>query len=583
VHWPTWCRLRLQASEVGPLSGSAAGGFGPSRRWAWAVAGIGVVASLPLVLLGFPHPTIDGICYLQWAENFSAQFWQGELYPRWLRDLNHGLGSPVFFYYPPLSFWVAALLQPLATASLSSWQTLGWASALAVVASGLAAWVWLRGMVGSVQALVGAVAYMLAPYRVALTLLERGGYPEHCAFVWMPLVLWGIQRQHLRLPSGWVCTALAFAGFFLTHTPTTVTFTPLAVLYALGMSWRTAWATVGAGIVGAALAAVYWVPALSTLDWIQPGYWQTPYWMLFFSPKAVLTAPFALADGSQRANLCFLGLVVTVVCLCPSSLCRHAAAAPLRLRRVWWAMAVVVVVLMLPISLWLYDLLWPLRMIQFPWRFLAPGSLIWAGLIALAWPEPTAPAWMRVLHGEVVLITGLMLVALTARAYAATCLAPPLRLGRVPARIDPMGRDVGEYQPASAQTAAARLQMKTNQVLVLRGSAQAKILAWRPRHMTVDVQSDTGAHLLLRQFYYPGWMAQTSQGLVLPLKPDEATGVLSLDVPPGPHTIHLRLKPKLPERLGWAITLAAVLVLGFRTARIHCCRWAIARCHWCRG
>ncbi len=41
--------------------------------------------------------------HLKWANHFSKQIWTGELYPRWLQDMNAGLGSPAFFFYPPIA------------------------------------------------------------------------------------------------------------------------------------------------------------------------------------------------------------------------------------------------------------------------------------------------------------------------------------------------------------------------------------------------------------------------------------------------------------------------------------------------
>ena len=39
----------------------------------------------------------DTLFHAMWYTNFSAQLLAGDLYPRWLINLNGGLGSPVFF------------------------------------------------------------------------------------------------------------------------------------------------------------------------------------------------------------------------------------------------------------------------------------------------------------------------------------------------------------------------------------------------------------------------------------------------------------------------------------------------------
>src|SRR5450759_2999174 len=46
---------------------------------------------------------------LVWLRNFTVQLSQGELYPRWLIEMNLGTGSPVFYFYAPFPFYVAAI------------------------------------------------------------------------------------------------------------------------------------------------------------------------------------------------------------------------------------------------------------------------------------------------------------------------------------------------------------------------------------------------------------------------------------------------------------------------------------------
>jgi hypothetical protein len=43
----------------------------------------------------------------------ASQLRQGEFYPRWLANMNAGLGSPVLFVYAPLPYFVPGFLSPL--------------------------------------------------------------------------------------------------------------------------------------------------------------------------------------------------------------------------------------------------------------------------------------------------------------------------------------------------------------------------------------------------------------------------------------------------------------------------------------
>jgi len=73
------------------------------------------------------HDTLEHINY---ARHFTDQFWSGELYPRWLIGMNHGLGSASFFVFPPLPFYVYALAEP--GAKLLRWNAMSLTAFLAL-------------------------------------------------------------------------------------------------------------------------------------------------------------------------------------------------------------------------------------------------------------------------------------------------------------------------------------------------------------------------------------------------------------------------------------------------------------------
>ena len=83
-----------------------------SRNRDLLYAGLAVLAvtalCLPLILVG-PQKGSSIFMNLPWANGFAEQVLQGELYPRWLEDLNAGAGSPVFFFYGPVPFYFTTI------------------------------------------------------------------------------------------------------------------------------------------------------------------------------------------------------------------------------------------------------------------------------------------------------------------------------------------------------------------------------------------------------------------------------------------------------------------------------------------
>src|SRR5205823_6430575 len=101
-----------------------------------AIAGAGLVLTLPVLILGVPFLSDDAGFHAVWYTHFSHQLWAGDLYPRWLAGMNGGLGSPVFFFYPPLPYFLTSILRPFFRSDPQGWHQLGVSASLALIASG---------------------------------------------------------------------------------------------------------------------------------------------------------------------------------------------------------------------------------------------------------------------------------------------------------------------------------------------------------------------------------------------------------------------------------------------------------------
>jgi hypothetical protein len=216
-----------------------------------------------------------------WHTNFSTQLLAGDLYPRWLLDMNGGLGSPVFFFYAPLPYYITALLAPFLHGGTYGLAHLGASLSLALVASGLTAYLWLGETTGRASAAAAAaVVYMLAPYHLGVDVYTRGAFAEAWAFVWMPLVLYFVRRLltagdafPLALPG----LALGYAALVATHLPTTLIFSLVPPCYALfgagapTQRKRVLLLTVGGMSLGIGLACIYLLPALATQEFVSLG------------------------------------------------------------------------------------------------------------------------------------------------------------------------------------------------------------------------------------------------------------------------------------------------------------------------
>ncbi len=232
---------------------------------------VSVVLGLPLLLHGPLVSGADTYEHLNLITRFSEQFWRGDLYPRWLIDMNHGLGSPTYFVFPPLPAYVCVLLQPLARVFHFNAFTL--AAFLPLLGSGICAFLWLRTMASGRVAAVAATLYMMMPYHLAIDLYHRCAIPECWGFVWMPLILYFAQGGVAGGRRAAAGLAIMSALMIFSHLISLAMFFPVPV--GLAMVQSPAGQRLGSGIrivaamaLGAGVSAIYLFPALSNEPYI---------------------------------------------------------------------------------------------------------------------------------------------------------------------------------------------------------------------------------------------------------------------------------------------------------------------------
>ncbi len=187
----------------------------------------GLVASLPTVFFGFLRG--DRV-HLVWAKHFSDQLWAGNLYPRWLLDMSSGFGSPTFYFYGPVSYYITSLFFLVLPYHGYGWLQVGLSAVLATVGSGLAAYLWLRERVSRPVACLAAILYMWLPYHLRIDHLGRFAFAEYWGFVWMPLCLYFVSRVMRGHRRGTAGLAITYALLLMTHPPTALLFGGYAVL-----------------------------------------------------------------------------------------------------------------------------------------------------------------------------------------------------------------------------------------------------------------------------------------------------------------------------------------------------------------
>ena len=315
--------------------------------------------------------------HIEFGEHFAEQFWHGDLYPRWLLNMNHGLGSASFFVYPPFPSYVYAFLLPVARIVHLNGFSLG--EYLCLLTSGLCAFLWMTTIASRPVSLIVATIYMMLPYHLAIDFYRRDALSECWALAWMPLVLYFTTQSVRKKRYAMVGLALAYALLILSHLVSVLIFSALPLLLALTIAERRrrarALVTVIGGLaLGTAVSAAYLVPAFANAKYFPVSRLEIPIdrgWrgdLLVFGWD-LLTGHSGKSWLVQAVSLATIDTVLFIA-LCGFIALKKGPRSHQRQTLLWLAVSPPPLFLMFGPSQWLWKAIPALASaVQFPWRF----------------------------------------------------------------------------------------------------------------------------------------------------------------------------------------------------------------------
>ncbi|MGL5129607.1 MAG: hypothetical protein ACRC7D_15995 [Aeromonas popoffii] len=530
-----------------------------TREWWWVVfwlTGTCALLLLPFWLRGGSQGH-DLFHHLLSGHFFAVQLWQGELYPRWLMEMNGAFGSPVFFFYPPLPYYVSALFAGPTPLAHEAMTPLLWSSSVALWLSGLFAYLWLRPFASMPRALAASLLYMALPYHLAIDIYARFALAESWAFVWAPLALLAQDRLCRRAPFALLLLALAVAMQALSHLPSLLLILGLLTVRSLLLAWRGKMRAPLAGTLlgqlwGLAMASLLLLPALLDQGGISMEQMRTG--MFEFQRNFLDRLPENQEDWRFRGHLAWQSCLTLALLLVAWAAAREPRHPELL---IWGVFGTLCFLMMLPLSEPLWHLLVPLQLVQFPWRFNLLLAIATVAVVALGAPAYRPLQWLW-----------WALLALTLLSQGIYVRESPLTQAPSKSLLDAefdSKRSAREYRPQQvprgmfAPTLLAWREEFQPPITTEQKGVSWQILSWRPRHIELTVDAPVPAKLILHQFDYPGWQAMLNQRLPLSVSSTH-NGLVQVWVPAGQHQLTFTLSARWPERLGYGISLLAWLL-----------------------
>jgi hypothetical protein len=549
------------------------GSAAAARVGALLVLLLGVaLASSPLWGAGLPF-TVDGTLHLHRSVEFIVALREGVLAPRWAATMFYGQGQPLFLYAPPLYSYLVALP---ALAGLNLELATKGVIVLALLLGATGAYRFLRGWLTCPLAALGALCFLLAPFRLR-EIYFQGDLPQLLAMSLLPWWLAALQRFIMRGGRWpWLGATCCGVALVLTHLITTMLHAPVAALWAVGMLlWRRAprarWLAVGASFaLVLALTAFFSLPlaAGSGAAHLEQGRSGDHSPLHHFVTLGELLSP-SLATDANAVNPDYphnLGLAQWVLALPSLWLLRDRRARPLV--AAGWLLVLGGISLMLPISRAVWQTLPLLSFAQFPWRLL--------GLLALPLAALDA-ASLSLLRGRrlgagVALVTVALVVSAMAQLYPVTPRLDYTRLAlsdlvRYEVETGTLGTTSSrEYLPATvAQLARPSGQIEAflrgenperlDRAALPSGATAALRAMTSVRHVyALDTATAFQARLFLHD--YPGWRA-TLDGQPAPHTHNE-NGHILVEVPAGQHVLAVAFEETSTQRLAALLSLATL-------------------------
>ena len=528
----------------------------------------------------------------------------GLLFPTWAEGFYLGYGSPLFHFYARLTYVITGLFKVVL--GLEALDALRALLALSLLGCSSGMYLFARRRFGRVGGIVAGLLYVYSPYLMYTEAYARGTYPELLSFALFPWLLWRVDALRDKpAPVNFLSLVLVQTALINAHNLMALVLTGVTVAWiafeaivqqanreASRMDWRSAvWALLGMAL-GIGAAATFWLPVVLESDSVHLQNLTVAglldYREAFVRlPDLLATPPIHDAGainglselkalGVAQWMLALLGLAATAGLYIRGYRSPHPQSF---LGILFFALvALATLVLVMPVSLPIWDSLRPIQFLQFPWRLLGPiaACLAIIGGANGIWLEKLDSRWQISLVASVAALPIVLAIPLF--------YVPEWRHERLDTSIAAYHAEevarrqlgttfTGEYRPRhvhSVPDPTAHLLLdyadgypidKLNHSLLPEGTAAALIHnspqshAWR-----IKAGRDFVAEIY--NFYWLGWRAEID-GRPVAITSSPHHGFITFPVPSGEHEVRVYLGSTAARDLAaWVSFLSIVLAVG---------------------
>ncbi len=504
--------------------------------------------------------------------------WQdGQIPCRWVPDLGGLYGYPLFNYYGPLPYYFGQLVLSLSNDLIFSAKAM-----FAITMIGSYAFMYLaaRRLWGHWGGVISGIFYVYAPYH-AVDIYVRGAMGELWGLMFYPGMIWALLR--LRSYATWangVILALMMAGLVMSHNLSALIFVPLfGVISLLLLKWKPEAAASNKRYIialaisfalGLMLAGFYWLPMVAEknlvhVDSTTSGYFgYTEHFKGFRKLLVERTwgwgASIREVPGvDAKDDISYQVGWIHLLAIGLSLLGLPWLWKKQRYLAIWVGVCLSGVVISLamihPRSQPVWDLLEPLKYLQFPWRFL--GMVIfWASLMA-----GSIMVWCRE-KLQTILGMGLILLVVTLNFgyfrplefYDLT--AEQMLSGKNWDKL--IKRSIFDYLPIYAEAPPAELAPAPYNL----ETGDADIINFQKGTDWYRFEANVKSHTIIRlaQYYFPNWVVKVNAEPVN-IDYNNPLGLMQFILGTGQYTIEAKLEDTVVRKIGNLMTVIGMIIV----------------------
>jgi hypothetical protein len=334
--------------------------------------------------------THDGDHHIARVYDVIKTITEGQFPLRWAGSLNYFCGVPIYNFYYPLIYYLAAGINLFTKNVIFTLKIIEFASLLFGT---IFFYLWIKSETKKeLSAIGGALTYLYAPYRFSLILVR--GSPEYLAYAVLPIVLYfySLCFNSTGKKSVFYAFIASILGALLTisHNFTVMFLVPIILLYLiikiislkldikkigwLALSFIGAFG-MGSFFIGPALLEQkYTKIGQGFLEWQQhfPELWQLirSKWGYFYSAPGTVNDGMSFMLGYAQWIILIVALIFIVYQVFKNKFKFWKVISENIYIIFFFLASVLSIYLMLPISIPVWDKIRILQEIQFPWRIL---------------------------------------------------------------------------------------------------------------------------------------------------------------------------------------------------------------------